>query len=76
MSHELVRLLELYLGFWTTVIVNCMHPANMPYCIRLDQWLIPAIGDVMRAREPYASERRILQSLDPSHGLADRRANP
>ena len=62
-------------AFWTTVVLGCMQPVNWEYCVRVDQWLFPAIGDYMRAREPYASERRILQSLEHDHGLDDRRAN-
>ena len=47
---------------------------NWQQCLPVHKWLFPAIGDYMRARDPYASERRILQSLEPDHGLDDRRA--
>ena len=60
-------------AFWTTVVIGCTNPYNFRYCVRVDQWLFPAVGDIMRAREPYASERRILQSLGRSNGLDDYR---
>ena len=56
-------------AFWTTVVIGCTNPMNWEYCVRVDRWLIPAVGDMMRAKEPYASERRILQSLERSNGL-------
>ena len=34
--------------FWSVVVVNCVNPANIGGCIRVDQWLVPAIGDVIR----------------------------
>ena len=63
-------------AFWTTVFVGCMDPYNFKYCVRVDQWLFPAVGDIMRAREPYASERLYLKSLERFNGLDDRRAKP
>ena len=56
-------------AFWVTVVIGCLQPVNWQYCLRVQDWLFPAIGDVIRAREPYASERRILQSLERSDGL-------
>ena len=53
-----------------------MDPYNFKYCVRVDQWLFPVVGDIMRAREPYASERRYLKSLERSNGLDDHRAKP
>ena len=49
-------------AFWTTVVIGCMDPYNFKYCVR---------GDIMRAREPYASERRYLDLLERSNGLDD-----
>ncbi len=63
-------------AFWTTVIVGCMDPYNFKYCVRVDQWLFPVAGDIMRAREPYASERRFLESLERSNALDDHRPEP
>ena len=63
-------------AFWTTVVVGCMDPYNFKYCVRVDQWLFPVVGDIMRAREPSASERRYLDSLERSNGLDDHRAKP
>jgi len=60
-------------AFWTTVIVGCMDPYNFKYCVRVDQWLFPVVGDIMRAREPYASEHRYLKSLEQSNALDDHR---
>ena len=53
-----------------------MDPYNFKYCVRVDQWLAPVAGDIMRAREPYASERLYLESLERSNGLDDYRAKP
>ena len=63
-------------AFWTTVIVGCMDPYNFKYCVRVDQWLAPVAGDIMRAREPYASERLYLKSLERSNGLDDHQPKP
>ena len=65
-----------FAAFWTTVVIGCLQPVNWQYCLPVQDWLFPAIGDYMRAKEPYASERRILQSLEPSDGLDDRRTHP
>lgn len=62
--------------FWTTVVIGCLQSVNWQYCLPVQDWLFPAIGDYMRAKEPYASERRILQSMEHSDGLVDRRADP
>jgi hypothetical protein len=51
-------------AFCTTVVIGCMDPYNFKYCIQMDQWLFPAVGDIMRARKPYALERNYLESLD------------
>ena len=51
-----------------------MDPYNFKYCVRVDQWLFPVVGDIMRAREAYASERRYLELLERSNGLDDYRA--
>jgi len=58
-------------AFWTTVVISCMDPYNFKYCVRVDQWLFPVVGDIMRVREPYASERRYLDSLERPNGLDD-----
>ena len=63
-------------AFWATVVIGCLQPVNWRYCLPVQDWLFPAIGDYMRAREPYASERRILQSLERSDGLDGDRTNP
>ena len=60
-------------AFWTTVVLNCLHPVNWQYCLPVQDWLFPAIGDyiLFRREQPYASERRILQSLQ-DHAELDR----
>ena len=58
-------------AFWTTVVIGCMDSYNFKYCVRVDQWLFPVVGDIMRAREPYASERLYLKSLERFDGLGD-----
>ena len=63
-------------AFWTTVVIGCTDPYNFKYCVRVDQWLFPVVGDIMRAREPYASERRYLKSLEQSNALDDHRSEP
>jgi hypothetical protein len=81
-------------AFWTTVVLNCVQPVNWQYCLPVQDWLFPAIGDYMRFKteQPYASERKILQSLQQQEelkrikqtlqsleqpdGVDDRRAQP
>ena len=63
-------------AFWTTVVLNCLQPVNWKQCLPVQDWLFPAIGDLIHATEPYASERRILQSLEHFDGLDDRRKKP
>ena len=63
-------------AFWTTVVISCMDPYNFKYCVRVDQWLFPVVGDIMRAKEPYASERIYLKSLERSYALDDYQAKP
>ena len=63
-------------AFWTTVVVGCMDPYNFKHCVRVDQWLFPVVGDIMRAREPYVSERLYLKSLERFDGLDDYQAEP
>ena len=63
-------------AFWVTVVIGCLQPVNWQYCLRVQDWLIPAIGDYKRAKEPYASERRKLQSLERSHGLDGDQSDP
>ena len=52
-------------AFWTTVVLNCIQPVNWQYCLPVQDWLFPAIGDYIRFRseEPYSSERKLLESL-------------
>ena len=74
-------------AFWTTVVLNCLQPVNWQYCLPVQDWLFPAIGDyiLFRREQPYASEREILQlhelerirqtlqsSLEASDGVDDR----
>ena len=33
--------------FWSVVIVNCANPANIQGCVRVDQWLLPAVNEVV-----------------------------
>ena len=58
-------------AFWTTVVMNCMQPVNWQYCLPVQDWLFPAIGDyiLFRKEQPYASERRILQSRQEQEEL-------
>ena len=58
-------------AFWTTVVMNCIQPVNWQHCLPVQDWLFPAIGDYMsfRREQPYASERRILQSLQEQEEL-------
>ena len=62
-------------AFWTTVVMNCVQPVNWQACLPVQDWLFPAIGDYIRFKteEPYASEKRILRSIN---GMDDRRAEP
>lgn len=58
-------------AFWTTVVMNCIQPVNWQYCLPVQDWLFPAIGDyiLFRKEQPYASERRILQTLEEQEEL-------
>ena len=56
-------------AFWVTVVIGCLQPINWQYCFPVQDWLVPAIADYKRVKEPYASERRFLQSLERSDGL-------
>ena len=58
-------------AFWTTVVMNCIQPVNWQYCLPVQDWLFPAIGDyiLFRREQPYASERRILQTLEEQEEL-------
>jgi len=58
-------------AFWTTVVMNCIQPVNWQYCLPVQDWLFPAIGDyiLFRREQPYGSERRILQSLQEQEEL-------
>ena len=58
-------------AFWTTVVISCLQPVNWEYCLPIQDWLLPAVGDYMRAKEPYALEREILQSLERIDGVDD-----
>ena len=31
-------------AFWTVVVMNCIQPSNWQYCYRIDQWLLPELG--------------------------------
>ena len=52
-------------------MMNCIQPVNWQYCLPVQDWLFPAIGDyiLFRREQPYASERRILQSLQEQEEL-------
>jgi len=56
-------------AFWSTVVVNCAQPVNWKNCFPVQDWLVPAVHDYMRARRPYSEERKILDSMEESHGL-------
>jgi hypothetical protein len=56
-------------AFWSTVVVNCAHPVNWENCWPIHEWLIPYVHDYVDARDPYAKERKILESLEESDGL-------
>ena len=49
--------------------MNCAQPINWKNCFPVQDWLVPAVHDYMRSRRPYAEERKILDSMEESHGL-------
>ena len=57
-------------AFWSTVVIGCVTvPENWEYCLPVHRWLFPAVHDYIEARKPYASEKKILQSLERSNEL-------
>ena len=54
--------------FFAVVIINCFaYPQNLPYCVRIDTWLIPDIqnhiGYLTGEKKPYDNEKKILNSI-------------
>lgn len=52
-------------AFWTTVVVNCAQPVNWEACLPVQDWLFPAIGDLIQLKTEgiYASEKRALEQF-------------
>ena len=52
-------------AFWTTVVMSCMHPLNWEACLPVQDWLFPAIGDLIQLKTEgiYASEKRALEQF-------------
>ena len=53
--------------FASVVIINCFtYPQNLPYCVRIDTWLIPDIqnhmGYLTGEKKAYDNEKQILQN--------------
>ena len=67
-------------AFWTTVVMNCVQPVNWQACLPVQDWLFPAIGDLIQLKTEgiYASEKRALEQfrLDGGQAKPGRRANP
>lgn len=43
------------------VAVTCAAPVNWNNCWPPHEWLLPYVQDYMDARQPYATEKKILQ---------------
>jgi len=67
-------------AFFHTVVISCMHPLNWEACLPVQDWLFPAIGDLIQLKKEgiYASEKRALEQfrLDGGQAKFGRRANP
>ena len=67
-------------AFWTTVVMNCVQPVNWQACLPVQDWLFPAIGDLIQLKTEgiYASEKRALEQFRLDGGQAEpgRRTNP
>ena len=55
--------------FFAVVVVNCFaYPENLPYCARIDSWLVPDIqhhiGYLTGEKKPYDNEKKILENRD------------
>lgn len=58
-------LLWVYISqFWSVTVLNCARPVNWGNCWPPHEWLVPAISDLWRARQPYKTERDLLKSLE------------
>jgi hypothetical protein len=57
-----------------------MHPLNWEACLPVQDWLFPAIGDLIQLKKEgiYASEKRELEQfrLDGGQTQSGRRTNP
>ncbi len=52
-------------AFFQTVVISCMHPLNWEACLPVQDWLFPAIGDLIQLKREgiYASEKRALEQF-------------
>jgi hypothetical protein len=61
-------ILNYFIAFWTVVVFNCIQPINWKYCYRVDQWLIPGIGEGLQIyNNPssiYENERKQLEDIN------------
>tara|TARA_R110002012_G_scaffold60891_3_gene159513 strand:- start:74 stop:283 length:210 start_codon:yes stop_codon:yes gene_type:complete len=57
-----------YLLAFSTIIVECGKPVNWDNCWPPQEWLVPAVHDYMRAKNPYSEERKILEMVERKEG--------
>ena len=67
-------------AFWTTVVMNCVQPVNWQACLPVQDWLFPAIGDLIQLKREgiYVNEKRALEQFRLDGGQAEpgRGTNP
>ena len=52
-------------AFASVILLNCFTPANWSYCLAVDQWVPPYVGDLKRfyCEQPYKVEQMYLDKF-------------
>ena len=63
-----------YVLAFSTIVVECGKPINWDNCWPPQEWLVPAVQDYIRAKQPpYSEERKILEQVNGRYEMDDRR---